>query len=211
VAIDTPVRLQVFFDYTCPWVRQTGLWLYSVKDAIGDDLQLEWRPFLLEQVNSKEGPDWKAWEQDDQYVSRGIWPHRGGIAARAQGEEAHRRYACAIWEAKHVERMDVRSRESVVDVARDAGLDMTQFEIDADDPGTLLRIGEEHEAAARQGVFGTPTMVFEDRSSAYLKMYAPPESESVEMFEHFLGLARFRMNFGELKRPQPPWPQGYEG
>lgn len=178
---------------------------------MGENLQIEWRPFLLEQVNSTEDTDWKAWEQDDSYESRGIWPHRGGVAARAQGEAAHRAYANAVWEAKHVERADVREREAVVEIARSIGLDMGRFERDADSRETLVHIGAEHEAAADQGIFGTPTGVFEDGSSAYLKMYAPPKEDSLDMFDHVLGVARFHMNFGELKRPQPPWPKGYEG
>ena len=44
---------------------------------MGDDLQIEWRSFALEQVNSKEGDGWKAWEQGSDYVSRGLWALRG--------------------------------------------------------------------------------------------------------------------------------------
>ena len=38
-----------------------------MKNELGDDLELNYRSFALEQVNSEEGPDWKAWEQGPDY------------------------------------------------------------------------------------------------------------------------------------------------
>ena len=206
--ISTPVKLEIFFDYTCPWVRQVAVWLGRVNERMGDDLHVTWRCFALEQVNSKNGPEWKAWEQGPEYVSRGLWPHRGGIAARKQGEAAHNAYMIAIMDAKHVDLEDIRTRDAVVEIARKAGLEMGAFVRDIDDPDTLAQVGRDHEAAVEKGIFGTPTFVFEDGSAAYLKTYTPPETETLQAFEHLLGMARGRNYFGELKRPQPPWPRG---
>ncbi len=178
---------------------------------MGDDLQIKWRSFALEQVNSKEGEDWKAWEQGDDYVSRGLWPLRGGIAARRQGEGAHAAYMQRILELKHVEREDIRSRDAVVEVARriDAPtIDIDRFIADIDDPETLAEIGRDHEEALTQGVFGTPTMVFEDGTASFIKTYTPPEEETMSAFEHLMGVMRGAKYFGEIKRPQPPWPRG---
>ena len=179
-----------------------------VKEELGDDLQINWRSFALEQVNSKEGDDWKAWEQGPEYVSRGLWPLRGGIAARAQGTDAHNRYMDKILEAKHVNREDVRTRDAVLEIAELASLDIDKFIEVLDDPGTLAQIGVDHEDALTRGVFGTPTFVFEDGTSAFLKMFTPPEDESMSAFNDFMGIASNRKYFGELKRPQPPWPRG---
>jgi predicted DsbA family dithiol-disulfide isomerase len=184
------------------------MWLARVKEELGDDLKVTWRSFALEQVNSKEGEDWKSWEQGPEYVSRGLWPLRGGIAARRLSEHAHMAYMDKVLELKHVERVDVRSRESVIDVAKQAGLDVERFTAEIDDPSTLTEIGRDYEEARAQGVFGTPTFVFEDGSAAFLKTYTPPDDYAVEAFEHFLGMARNKRFFGELKRPQPPWPRG---
>jgi hypothetical protein len=178
-----------------------------VKNELGDDIEINWRSFALEQVNSKEGDDWKAWEQGDDYVSRGLWPLRGGIAARSLGTDAHNDYMEAILHAKHVEREDVRTRESVIDIASTAGLDVDAFTAVLDDPQSLAEIGVDHEAALEHGVFGTPTFVFEDGTAAFLKMFTPPEDESMSAFKDFMGIASGRKYFGELKRPQPPWPR----
>ena len=178
-----------------------------MKSELGDDLQINWRSFALEQVNSKEGDDWKAWDQGAKYTSRGLWALRGGIAARAQGEDAHGAYMDKILHAKHVEREDIRSREAVIGIAESAGLDVAKFTAILDDPRSLETIGNDHESAVEIGVFGTPTFVFENGTSAFLKMFTPPEDESMGAFNDFMGIASGRKYFGELKRPQPPWPR----
>lgn len=183
------------------------MWLAQVKEELGDDLDINWRSFALEQVNSKEDEDWKAWEQGPDYVSRGLWSLRGGIAARAQGTAAHVSYMEKILHAKHVEREDIRTRESVLAIAETAELDLAEFTRTLDDPASLKEIGSDHEAAIELGVFGTPTFVFEDGTSAFLKMFTPPEDEAMSAFDDFMGIASKRKYFGELKRPQPPWPR----
>ena len=54
-----------------------------MKQEMGDDLDITYRSFALEQVNSKNGPEWKAWEQGPDYESRGLWALRGGIASQS--------------------------------------------------------------------------------------------------------------------------------
>lgn len=161
-------------------------------------------------MNSKEGEDWKAWEQGEDYVSRGLWPLRGGIAARIQGTTAHNNYMEKILHAKHVERKDVRTRESIIAIAVSADLDTNQFTSILDNHETLAQIGIDHEDALTHGVFGTPTFVFEDGTAAFLKMFTPPEDESLSAFKDFMSIASRRKYFGELKRPQPPWPRGVQ-
>ena len=132
---------------------------------------------------------------------------RGGIAARAQGTDAHNAYMETVLRQKHVEREDIRSRDAVIAVATAASLDLARFTEVLDDPESLRTIGEDHETAVAIGVFGTPTFVFEDGTSAFLKMFTPPEEETMGAFNDFMGIASGRKYFGELKRPQPPWPR----
>jgi len=56
-----------------------------VKEELGDELEITWRSFALEQVNSKEGDDWKAWEQGPDYESRGLLALCAGEASKSQG------------------------------------------------------------------------------------------------------------------------------
>ena len=181
-----------------------------VKQEMGDDLDITYRSFALEQVNSKNGPEWKAWEQGPDYESRGLWALRGGIASQMQGWDAHDKWMLELQHFKFVERGDIRDRQPVVDAAERAGLDLERFVADLDSPDRLAEIGRDHEEAIEQGIFGTPTFIFEDGTAAFLKTFTPPEEESLPAFENMVAMARSRPYFGELKRPQPPWPQGVE-
>ena len=127
-----------------------------------------------------------------------------------QGYDAHDRFMLELQEFKFVERGDIRDRQPILDAAKRAGLDLAKFTADVDSPDRLREIGEDHEAAIAQGIFGTPTFIFEDGSAAFLKTFTPPEEDSLAAFENMVLMARNRPYFGELKRPQPPWPQGVQ-
>ena len=58
------------------------------------------------------------------------------------------------------------------------------------------------------GVFGTPTFLFENGHTAYMKTFIPPKGEAVEVFDSFVSLFGGRTYIGEIKSPQPPWPKG---
>ena len=171
-----------------------------MKEELGDELEITWRSFALEQVNSKEGEDWKAWEQGPDYESRGLLALCGGEASKSQGSELHNKFFMALLEARHVDRKDVRERDVVLQIARDAGLDVASFEKELDDPETLKKVGADHERAAELGI--------EDAPPTFVKTYTPPKNEAVAAFRHFIALSRDSKLFGEIKRPQPPWPRG---
>jgi len=94
-------------------------------------------------------------------------------------------------------------------IAGDSGLDTLQFDQDLKDPALVKIVADDHtEATEIHGAFGTPTFIFDNGQSAYIKTFIPPENEALETFENFLGLFSERPYIGEVKRPQPPWPKG---
>ena len=187
------------------------MWLDRVKQEYGDNLHVTWRNFSLEQVNSKEGPDWKVWDQPDSYESRSLLSLRAGEAARLQGTDAFEQYHLALLTARHGGdgRIVLNQVEPLVAVAQQVGLDVGRLREDLRDPELLKNIARDHtEAVEVHGVFGTPTFVFDTGNAVYLKSFIPPADESVAFFEHFVALMSNRSYVGELKRPQPPWPKG---
>jgi len=95
-----------------------------------------------------------------------------------------------------------------VDLAEQVGLDVERFKADLKDPELAKKIGREHEEATAEGIFGTPTFVFENGQSCYIKTFIPPDEDALAEFEHFIAIASDRPYIGEIKRPQPPWPKG---
>ena len=199
-------RVEVYYDYGCPYVHAAALWLKNVKCELGDRLEIAWRYFPLEQVNSVEGPEWKLWEQPQDYVSRGRGAFHGAIAARKQGEAAFEAFHYGLLNAKHVEGKNHGRRSVVMDAARDASLDMARFERDLDDYSLLSSIGVDYEHGRNEhGVFGTPTLVFADGASAYLKMLPPaPDADAMSAWAMLTDLIRSRPYIAEVKRPSRP-------
>ena len=186
------------------------MWLDRVAKAEPGLIDVTWKSFVLDQINSKNGPDWKIWEQDDRYDSRSLLSLHAGESAKLQGRDAFERFHVALLVARHGgRRLSLNDRGALVEVAREVGLDVPRFEQGLDDLGLLDNIARDHKEAVEQhGVFGTPTFLFENGTSAYLKSFVPPEDDSVDFFNHFVATFADRAYVGEIKRPQPPWPKG---
>jgi predicted DsbA family dithiol-disulfide isomerase len=158
----------------------------------------------LEQVNSKLGPEWKLWEQPDVFVSRGLWAFRGGEAAKIQGREPFERFHLAVLRARHVEKRDIGNTEVLIQLAKEAGLDEDRFRQDLPNRNLLARIGEDYLLGEKEhGVWGTPTLVFNGRQAAYLRLKpVPSPEESMKLFEELFDVIYHRPYVIEVKRPR---------
>ena len=157
-------------------------------------------------MNSAEGPEWKLWEQPDSHRSRGRDAFQAASAARVQGDEAFDRFHFELLRLKHADGKDHGRPTTLRSAAETAGLDIERFEADRVDRAHLARIGEDYEEAkAKHGVFGTPTFVFPDGSSGYLRMLpAAPSDVAVQTFHDFVRTVREQPFIHEIKRPTPP-------
>ena len=159
-------------------------------------------------MNSNEGPEWKLWEQPANYRSKGLTGFRAWLAARRQGEDAFKRFHLALLDAKHANGKDHGKKETLLDAAREAGLDVEKFEQDLEDRSQLGTVGEDYmDGKSRLGVFGTPTFVFGNEQAAYLKINPksiPEGQEAVTFFEEFVRVGRDQPDVMEIKRPTRP-------
>lgn len=201
-----PTTIEVFYDYSCPYVHAAALWLRDVRAQSDGGLRITWRFFPLEQVNSAEGPEWKLWEQPPDFVSRGRGAFHAAIAARRQGDDAFDRFHYALLNAKHVDGQNHGRRSVHIELAERVGLDMGAFERDLDDHSLLVEIGKDYEYARNElGVFGTPTLVFADGSAAYLKMLpAAPAEDALKVWDSVQQFIVDRPYIAEIKRPSKP-------
>ena len=183
------------------------MWLHTVKEQLDDRLQITWRSFLLEQANrpnKEREPDWRIWEQPDEYASRGLWAFRAAEAARNQGSAAHDRYHLALLRARHEDQRDIADKEVLSELAEGEGLNLKQFQADLVDRGLLQRIGADHTRAIKEfNVFGTPTFVFGPGQAAYIRILPPPPpEEAVTIFNNLRPLVANSPTVLEVKRPQ---------
>ena len=203
-----PVSVDVYYDFLCPWAYRGSEFLRDVRDQLGDDnLTINWRYFPLEQVNSDQGPEWKLWEQPDEFESRGLAMFRGALAAWNQDQgEKFEKFHQLMFQTRHGDFAVDGERPDVRKVAELAGLDMAQFDKDVADRTLLSRIGEDYEYAKEElGVFGVPTLVFEGNQAAYIKVLPKPEHDEVlPMWNEIYATIANRPNIYEIKRPSPP-------
>ena len=188
------------------------MWLDRVKAEYGDRLEINWRHFSLEQINSRKGAEWKVWNELDLREARALLASVAGEAARRQGDDAaFDRFHLALLTARHAgDRIPLNQDEPLIKIAEEAGLDAERFAKDLNDPELLAAVVADHEAAtaADMSIFGTPTFLFENGHTAYMKTFIPPQEEAVEVFDSFVSLFGGRTYVGEVKSPQPPWPKG---
>lgn len=173
---------------------------------MGPKLVINWRYFSLEQANSQQGPQWKVWEQPEDYPSRGLRAFQAAEATRCQGEAAFKAFHMSLLRARHEQRQDIADPDTLFQVARGAGLDMAQFEKDFSGRQLLAKLAEDHTYAVETlGIFGTPTLVFPEKQAIFLKLSSPPSpEESLSVFTEVRQMAEHRRNILEIKRPQLP-------
>jgi hypothetical protein len=111
---------------------------------MGPKLTLNWRYFSLEQANNEQGPQWKIWEQHEDYPSRGLHAFWAAEAARRQGEAAFDRFHFALLEARHEQRRDIADMNILTEVAGSVGLDMTQLQKDCANRHLLAKLAKDH-------------------------------------------------------------------
>jgi predicted DsbA family dithiol-disulfide isomerase len=197
------MQFELYFDYLCPFVYRASLLLANVAADRSPDVS--WRYFSLTQVNSKE-EGWTVWDAPPTDRVRGRLAFKAAEAARRQGrfEAFHR----ALLAARHQARLDVDDVRVIEQVADDSGLDLERFRRDVDDPSIMQALARDHmHAVAKHGVFGTPTFVFSNGASAYIRLAeAPAGPEAVDLYDKLVAMAADEARVLEIKRPVRPSP-----
>jgi predicted DsbA family dithiol-disulfide isomerase len=205
--VSNRVIVDVYFDFACPYVHSAASWLREVNQQLGDSrVEVNWKFFPLEQVNAPADADAAIWDLPPDRRSRGRDSMHAAIAARRQGPDAFNRFHATLLALKHDEGLDHGKRATLEEAASRSKLDMERFKADLDDRELLNEIRVDY-VSGREGfgVFGTPTFVFPDGRSAYLRLLpSPPPDDAVPLWEDFVRDVCDRPYVREIKRPQLP-------
>lgn len=197
-------KIDVYFDYACPWAWGSQVWLDQVRDELGDDLEITWKYFPLEQVNAVD-PTFKLWEQPNDGSSSSLRSFQAVHAALKQGEDAFRRMHAALYLKRHEDGRTLGKQEVLEAAASDAGLDVERFRKDLQSDEVFADIERHYTEARELGVFGTPTIMFENCEGAYLQVnFRNLPKDPVTFWEEFVTTVRDRPEVREIKRPQKP-------
>ena len=197
------IKFDVFFDYLCPYVYRIAGLLDAVSRSGTRNIEVGWRYFSLTQVNSKDD-GWTVWSAPVAENVRGRLAFQAAEAARRHGRFAE--FHAALLEARHRHGADIDDPEVVAHVAADVGLDIERFRADLADRATLDGLARDHtEAVTRYGVFGTPTLVFPDGASAYVRLAGAVDGDvAVQVFDRLVAVVAAEPRILEIKRPRRP-------
>lgn len=197
-------KLDVYSDYTCPTSWAAVRLLDQVKEELGDRLQVTYRAFPLEQVNQQDS-DRKVWEYPNDGKSSTMRAFQAAHAAMKQGDEAFRKMNNGLYARRHVDGRNLAGQRVLEKTAEEAGLDMEQFRKDLESDEVFDIVREDYSKARELGVFGTPTIVFDNGLGAYLKFTWDETTEgALKFFYNFVDIVRDRPDVLEIKRPTPP-------
>jgi len=203
VGLVAAIELEVFYDYNCPFVYRAATMLAGVSAA--RDVRVTWRYFSLTQVNSRE-EGWTVWGANGTEPVRGRLAFKAAEAARRQDrfDELHP----ALLQARHADRLDLDDVHVIERVAQESGLDLERLRRDIGDPDILEPLRRDHTQAVKElGVFGTPTLVFADGGSAYVRLAeAPSAADAARIFDSLVAVAAHEPRILEIKRPVKPTP-----
>jgi len=198
-----PVKIDVYFDYACPFAWASQVWLDEINEQTGGKLDITWRIFPLEQVNASD-PDFKVWEKPTEGSST-LRSFQAFAAAKKQGEDAFKKFHAALFKKRHIDGRNLAGQAVLEAAATEAGLDLDRFREDLTSNEVLAQIEEDYTHGKSLGVFGTPTIIFDNGLGAYLQInYRDMPSDPVTFFDEFAAVVRERPNVYEIKRPQPP-------
>lgn len=199
-----PIKLDVYFDYACPYAWAGQVWLDDVNEKSGGKLDITWRIFPLEQVNAAN-PDFKIWEQPNDGTSSTLRSFQGFYAAKQQGPEQLKKFHAALFKKRHNDGRNLAGQSVLEAAANDAGLDLDKFREDLKSDAVFAQIKDDFTHGQQEvGVFGTPTIVFDNGLGAYIQInYRDMPSDPIVFFDEFSAIVRERPNVFEIKRPRP--------
>jgi thiol-disulfide isomerase/thioredoxin len=153
---NAPVTIVEFYDYACPHCREIAPVLEEVVAAHPKDVTLFYKQYPIH----KESTDLA----------------KGALAAYRQGK----------FKDVHPKLFGAASREDVLRVAKEAGLDMDRFNKDFNDPALAAKITADKEEGQKAKVQGTPTIYINNR----IFMDAPSPDRFADWIEEEVALNR---------------------
>lgn len=190
--------VQFYFDVMCPYAYQASLWIRSVRDQGG--CEVEWRFFSLEEVNRVEGKK-HPWEREWSY---GWSLLRIAAHLRRQDPALVDAWYAACGHALHVQGRKVYLPDGTAAVAAELDLPTDTVDRSIEDPTTSDDVRMDHEwLATTKGGFGVPTLVFEDGAALFGPqiVHGPTGRDAMRLWDLVTGWRDFP-DLYEIKRPK---------
>ena len=192
-------KVEFFFDPMCPWAYQASRWIREV--AGQRDLDIQWRFFSLEEAHWEPGKK-HPWEREWSYgfsllrIAAFVRRELGGNAAVGQ-------FYARAGERLHESGCKVHTPDGARAVLDELGWGGALLDAVLTSDDSIEEVRSEHVHAVGAGVFGVPTLGFDDGRLLFGPVIAPaPTGElAVRLWDHLDALAAFPHLY-ELQRPK---------
>ena len=189
-----PVRLIAYSDYLCPWCFNGSVRLHRLEEELGDDLDVEWRSFLLRPqprrrsleefraytqswlrpAQDGDGGTFRVWATDAGPPSHSVPPHLVAKAAAELGAEAFRDIHQRLLTAYFTDNRDITDPATLAAIWSEAALPGDEL-ARADAPRILESVLADHNQAVELGITGVPS-VHVDGQTAFVVGAQPYET-----------------------------------
>lgn len=179
--------IDIYFDFSCPYSRRTGMWWRELGEPA------RWRPFLLREHNrtGDAEPEWERGAALEHVSVLALALHEA--VETAGGDSAA--YRWSAMEAFEQGRVDQTALAELAAQAAGHALDDQQLR------DGLAAVAASHQHALTLDVFGTPTLVDREHR-AYLKLAQMPSQERTRsVFDALTAVLMATPEIAEIKRP----------
>lgn len=153
--MDNPVHILIYYDYLSPWCYIAAIRLQKVAEEYRDRIDISWRSYPLvpgeipdrrisphsvesrDRANQEEpGICFKPWDLRRAYPSSSMPALQAAKCALRQGEADFQRLHFTLFRAFFEDNQNISQSKILLNLAKEAGLDVKQF-IDDFDQGQL--------------------------------------------------------------------------
>ncbi|MDX1524152.1 MAG: DsbA family protein, partial [Anaerolineae bacterium] len=176
---NTPVKIDLYADLHCPYAYLTAYRLRQLRDEYAGKITIVHRCLSLEYINRRPTPKtiineetpilmlaepeipYRPWKGKLTHWPVTMWPAVEAVkCAEKQGPALANDLDWAIRKAFFAENQCISMRHVLLDLARDAGLDLARFTTDFDDGVTKRQVLQEAQKGWEElKVEGSPTFV----------------------------------------------------
>ena len=190
----------LLYDYRCPFARIVHEHVLAARSS-GLELEVRFEPFTLDQGHVEEG---SAAVWDDPAYDAALLALEVSVAVRDEHPDSFDLLHGILFDARHVRRIPLTTREQLASLLEEAGLDPGEVFAVVDSRGPRRHIAECWQHYHDElDVFGVPTFVVNDDDATFVRLMEGPDPDdpgaSVAVVERLLHLVIHQTEINELK------------
>ena len=191
------MKFSIYYDFRCPFANNMTNFLGKAQSQ-GISLDITWFPFSLELNNVRK-------ENSNQ--------NKVNLNAFVFVEWVQSKYPDKtfevireIFKARHQLGNDHNSLTTLENIVLSCRLGRIAIQDILEDKRLYDSVEKKHFNGIKLGVFGGPTLAYDDNNIVFVKMLLPDNKDVKNILYTLETLIQKQSIIGEIKRPQPPWP-----